>query len=137
MRNGRHSLCTLFITSQAVCDIPPDVRGNVDYVYAFKTGILADRKRLHTHFYGMLSFDSFVKIFEAATNEWGALVCNQSIASNDPQQQLSWVRASARLPNFVISKPKFFKLAALQRAQVAHEQEENSSQLAISVLSRR
>ena len=136
-RNGRHSLVTLCITSQSVCDIPSDVRSNVDFIYAFKTGILADRKRLHTHYFGMLSFDSFVKIFEAATNEYGALVCNQAIASNDPEKALSWVRASASLPRFVLSKPIYWKSEARQREQFANEREDASSAIAISVISRR
>ena len=136
-RNGRHSLITLFITSQSVCDIPPDVRGNVDFIYAFKTGILADRKRLHNHYFGMLSFDSFVKVFEAATEGYGALVCNQTTASNNAESVLSWVRASPTLPRFVISKSVYWKLEAQRREQIALEQEDASSQLAISVISRR
>lgn len=134
VRNGRHSLVTLLITSQAACDIPPDVRGNVDYIYALKTGILADRRRLHNFFFGMLPFDSFVRVFEGATDNFGALCCNQAEASNDAQKVLSWTRAALRLPPFHMCRPCYFKIAEGQREQAARD---TGSQLAISVITHR
>ena len=45
--NGRHLHIAMIICAQYVMDLSPDLRTNVDYIYAMRENIIANRAKLH------------------------------------------------------------------------------------------
>ena len=136
-QNGRHCLITCLITSQHCTSLGPDIRGNCDYIYAFKTSIIADRRRLYDCFFGCVSWTHFMPVFEAATSHYGALVCNQTETSTDPTKILSYTRATLNLPPFILCNAVYFKISTQQRLKRTQERENQTSDLAVSVITGR
>ena len=53
--NGRHRHVTLVIAVQYVMDMPPDLRTQVDYVFALRENVIKNRERLYRQFFGFLT----------------------------------------------------------------------------------
>ena len=109
--NGRHQYCTFVMSMQYCLDLGPDLRSNIDYVICLRDPILANRMRLHKYFYGMFErFSDFSTVFDAVTNNFGALVLDNTTSSNDVCDQLSWYRAKTDLPSFRLGKAVFWEM---------------------------
>ena len=51
------------------------MRGNVDFIFAFRTNYLSEQKKLYTHFFGLFEdFNTFRKAFLKSTENKGCLV---------------------------------------------------------------
>lgn len=111
--NGRHQHCTFVMSMQYCLDLGPDLRSNIDYVICLRDGILANRMRLHKYFYGMFEkFADFCTVLDHTTDNWGALVVDNTTSSNDISDQLSWYRANPTPGAYRLGKPIFWKLEA-------------------------
>jgi hypothetical protein len=110
-RNGRHAAVTIMMTSQACFDIPPDLRSNTDIIFALRDPILTNRKKLHAAYFGQLPFDAFSQCFEACTAQYGAVVLNQTVPTNEPSECLFWFRAKPSLPSFKMCSKAIWKTA--------------------------
>ena len=116
--NGRHQSISLWTSCQYLVDLPPAIRGQIDYVFAFHEPVLDNRKKLHKMFFGVLDYPRFCATMDVATDEWGCLVLDNTIARSDPSECLFWFCATVDLPKFTMCKPVFWKLKHEEKPQV-------------------
>lgn len=103
--NGRHWNILLLITMQYVLDIPPAMRSNVDYVFAFREHVIANKEKLWRGFFGIFpTFDVFDQVFNACTEGYDCLVLDNTRKTNKIEDCVSWYRADQRPPFKVGSK---------------------------------
>jgi len=58
--NGRHYNILYILLMQAPLGIPPNLRGNIDWVFILRNNIMNDRKRIYENYAGMFpTFESF------------------------------------------------------------------------------
>ena len=101
-RNGRHANLTIMLTSQAIYDLPCDLRANTDLIFALRDPIIQNRRKLHLAYFGQLEFDAFARCFAKCTQDYGAIVLNQTVPTNTPDECLFWYRAQPTVPPFTL-----------------------------------
>jgi hypothetical protein len=73
--NGRHWGITLLLTTQYAIDVPPALRGNVDYVFLMRENNLQTCAKLHKNFGGIFPTTAvFNQAMRACTVDFGSLV---------------------------------------------------------------
>ena len=111
--NGRHLKLTLITAVQYLVDIPCELRTQVDYVISLKENILTNKQKLHKYYFGVFeSFDSFCRTLEKVTENFGAIVLDNTSATNELQKLIHWYRASIQLPPFKVGSELFWRLSA-------------------------
>lgn len=109
--NGRHCHVTLIIAAQFLVDIPPDIRTNIDLIFALRENIRANQERLYKFFFGIFSdFYTFTQALISCTNNFECLVCDNTARSNDISECIYWYKAPLH-PPFRFGHPEFWKLA--------------------------
>lgn len=99
MCNGRHLQITIFLTLQYVCDVTPDIRSQVDYVFTLKENIRANREKLYRYFYGIFpTFDMFNQVMSACTQNYECLVLDNTGCSTDVKDNVFYFKAKQRDP---------------------------------------
>ena len=107
--NGRHHHISFILTMQYSIGIPPEMRSNFDYVFLLAEDTISNRKRLYEHYAGMFpTFDIFQQIFSAITQDYGALVINNRVHSNNITDKIFWYKAK-KTPSFKIGSNKYSK----------------------------
>ena len=95
--NGRHWKIHLWCTAQYLMDVPPDIRMQIDYVFAFKDSNMLNRKKLYNNFFGVFrNFNEFCLVMDKCTNNHECLVMNNTTHSNDIQDSVYWYKAKTR-----------------------------------------
>ena len=111
--NGRHMHITLCNAVQYVMDIGPDLRTQVDYVFALRENIISNKSKLWKYFFGMFEkYDDFAKVMDKCTSDHGALVMDNTTGSCNIEDCIYWYRAEYNLPNFRFGSKKFHDLSA-------------------------
>lgn len=111
--NGRHYKVMYMTCMQYIMDMPPDLRTNVDYVFALKENILTNKQKLWKYFFGMFEkFDDFNKVMDRCTENFGVLVLDNTVPSNKIDDIVFHYRAELKLPPFQMGKEKFRKLSS-------------------------
>lgn len=119
--NGRHIFCSLAICSQYICDIGPDLRAQVDYVFALKDNVLANKMKLWRMLFGCFSsFEDFLAVFERCTQNFECLVLDNTVQSTAITDCIFWYRASTELPPFKIGRNVYFDLEERMKHQKGH-----------------
>ena len=119
--NGRHHKITLVITSQFALSCPPNLRGQIDYVFLLRENIVSNRKRLYDHFAGMVNtFEIFCQIMDQCTEDYHCLVIDNTTKSNKLEDQLMWYKAD-EAPSFKMGDEKFWQYS---QAHCANDDEE-------------
>ena len=109
--NGRHLHISMIICAQYVMDLSPDLRTNVDYIFAMRENIIANRAKLHKFFYGMFEkYEDFAKTMDATTSNFGSMVLDNTSKSNEIEDCVYWYRANVDIPPFKLGKGIFWKL---------------------------
>tara|TARA_B100000214_G_C23972624_1_gene630981 strand:- start:755 stop:1600 length:846 start_codon:yes stop_codon:yes gene_type:complete len=109
--NGRHLHISMIICAQYVMDLSPDLRTNVDYIFAMRENIIANRAKLHKFFYGMFEkYEDFAKTMDATTANFGSMVLDNTSKSNEIEDCIYWYRARIDFPPFRLGKDIFWKL---------------------------
>ena len=73
--NGRHYRITLLLTTQYAIDVPPCLRGNVDYVFLLRETSIQTQQKLFKTFGGTFPHHSlFSEALKACTDNFGAMV---------------------------------------------------------------
>ena len=109
--NGRHLHIAMIICAQYVMDLSPDLRTNVDYIFAMRENIIANRAKLHKFFYGMFEkYEDFAKTMDATTSNFGSMVLDNTAKSNEIEDCVYWYRANINVPPFKLGKGVFWKL---------------------------
>lgn len=95
--NGRHMGIFLLFISQYAMDVTPDIRSNVDFVFALKEHIIMNRERLYRNFFGVIpTFESFCEILDQCTQGHECLVVDHTSNSNKIEDVIFWYKATPR-----------------------------------------
>jgi len=101
--NGRHMSLTVLIACQYIMDMGPDLRSQVDYVFALRENIISNRQRLWKYFFGMLGkYEDFARLMDACTENYTCLVLDNTVKSNKLEDCIFWYRAEPSIPHFTI-----------------------------------
>lgn len=115
MFNGRHYGILLIITAQFLGDLPTYFRSNVDYVITCRTPGIQDRERLWKNFFGAIpSFHMFQAIMDNTTEDYHALVLDNTVQSNALEDCIFWYKAPLRGPtsnNFLVGCKAYHSFA--------------------------
>ena len=123
LMNQRHLHITLVFTMQYCMDVGPDIRSQIDYVFAFQERIASGRKKLYTNFFGMFNkMDDFEKTFKACTERFECMVMDATQATNRLEDQVFYFKATTpdKLPKFKLGRSVFWKMAkacAIKKAE--------------------
>lgn len=114
--NGRHKKTFFLNAMQYVMDMSPDLRSQCDYVMALKENILSNKQRLYRYFFGMFdTYEEFARVFDACTQNYEALVLDNTSPSTDFRDNVFWYKAQVDLPEFKLCRPMIWKLAESYR----------------------
>ena len=92
-------------------DLSPDLRTNIDYIFAMRENIIANRAKLHKFFYGMFEkYEDFAKCMDATTAQYGSMVLDNTQKSNEIEDCVMWYRARVDLPSFKLGRSIYWKL---------------------------
>jgi len=107
--NGRHWKIFFLMTLQFSLDMPPALRQNIDYVFVLKENIQMNRERLWRNFFGVIpDFNVFCQILDMCTENYEALVMDNTTISNKIEDVLFWYKAKPR-DNFHMGSPSFWQ----------------------------
>jgi hypothetical protein len=106
--NGRHFNIFFILTMQYVMGIPPNLRGNTDYVFILRENIQQNRKRLYDCYAGMFAnLEVFCQVMNQCTANFECLVIHNASKSNLINEQVFWYKAEER-PDFKMGANSFW-----------------------------
>lgn len=109
--NGRHRKIFHMNAIQYLMDIGPDIRSQVDFVFALKENIVNNREKLWKFFFGMFeNFSDFNKVMSSCTNGYDAIVLDNTKRSNELSECVFWYTANPATPEFTIGDRIFWQL---------------------------
>jgi hypothetical protein len=92
--NGRHYRIFFMLTLQYCMDLPPSLRGQIDYVFVLRDNIIENKQKLYKHFFGVFpTFDSFNEVMTQCTENYECLVLNNRSTSNKIEDVVFWYKA--------------------------------------------
>jgi hypothetical protein len=107
--NGRHYHISFILTMQYSMGIPPEMRSNFDYIFLLAEDFVSNKKRLYEHYAGMFpDFNTFRQVFDNVTSDYGVMVINNRIHSQDITEKVFWYKAKP-VPNFKLGCNKYLK----------------------------
>lgn len=91
LQNGRHFDTSCIYLSGTVPVLPPDLRHNIDYVFAFAEPLVEQRKSLYKYYFGVFDhLSEFNDCFERYVQSGDeALVINNRVRSNNKWHMIS------------------------------------------------
>lgn len=109
--NGRH-VKVFFVNIMQYCmDLTPDLRSNIDYVFAFQDANLDNRFKLWKHFFGMFSkFEEFCQTMDVCTNDNECIVMDNTVKTNKIDERIFYFKASLDLPRFRVGSKSWWLL---------------------------
>lgn len=111
--NGRHANVAYISAMQYCMDMTPDLRTQVDYVFALKESIISNKKKLWQFFFGMFSkYEDFSRTMDQCCENFGCLVLDNTAPTNRIEDCVFWYRAEPSLPPFRMGRSVFHRLAS-------------------------
>lgn len=109
--NGRHRKVFFLNCQQYVMDMPPDLRTNVDYIFALRENIMSNKEKLWKFFFGVFpTFQQFNTVMDACTQNYECLVFNGKSTSTNIEDCIFWYKAARDIPDFSLCKPIYQKM---------------------------
>lgn len=107
---GRHFKLHPFIMAlQYSMGIGPELRTNIDFVFLLGEDFISNKRRLFEHYAGMFpTFDLFNQVFDQVTNDFGCMVINNKLRTNDIRKKVFWYKAVKR-GEFNVGEKEFIK----------------------------
>lgn len=110
--NGRHLSLTLCNAVQYVMDMGPDLRTQVDYVFALRENIMSNKSKLWKYFFGMFDkYEDFARVMDKCTENHSAIVMDNTTGSCNVDECIFWYKATYNLPEFKVGSPRFWNLS--------------------------
>lgn len=93
-------------------DMGPDMRSQIDYVFALRDPVISSRKKLWEQFFGFFqTYQAFSKVMDQCTNNFECLVYDgKSAKTNNIEDCIFWYKASTNLPEFRMGRDIFWDL---------------------------
>lgn len=108
--NGRHDNISMLCAAQYLMDIDSALRNNIDYLFVLRENTLVNRKKLFTYYFGQFAkFDDFEKVFAACTNDYRAIVLDNTVSSTSATDSIRWYKASQEIPAFQLCRAVHWK----------------------------
>ena len=110
--NGRHARITYLSAMQYVMDVTPDIRSQIDYVFCLKESIITNKQKLWKSFFGMFEkYDDFSRTLDRCTDNYGAIVLDQTCPTSNIEDSVFWYRSELELPPFKLGRSVFHKMS--------------------------
>jgi energy-coupling factor transporter ATP-binding protein EcfA2 len=110
--NGRHLKIAFLNSVQYLMDVDIALRSQVDYVFALRESIQANKIKLHKFFFGICpTFAEFSKLLDACTQEYSCLVLDNTAVTNQMEDCLFWYKAEMHPPPFRLGRQIYWDLA--------------------------
>lgn len=94
MNQGRHFQLTFILTMQYCLGIQPELRTQFNFIFLLGEDNAASRKKLHEHWAGVFpKLDLFEQVFAQVTQDYGCMVINNRIKTNDLTKKVFWFKA--------------------------------------------
>jgi len=107
--NGRHYNISFILTMQYLLGIPPNMRGNLDYIFLLGEDSKITREKIYKQYANMFdTYDLFEQTFEKCTENYGVMVINNRIHSTNIPDKVFWYCAKEP-PKFRVGSNKFYK----------------------------
>ena len=88
----------------------PAQRGNMDFVFLCREPNVNVRKKLHTHFFGIIPrFHDFCDILDRCTADYGCLVFDNTVRSNKIEDCVFWYKARYPIPKYKFGNNDFWE----------------------------
>lgn len=109
---GRHLKLFYINAMQYIKDAPPDVRGNVDLLFAFNTTSGSEREKLWKEYFAMFkSYKDFSKVFDTCAQGYDCIVLDTRRASQKASDCIFYYRATHHTTPFRVGRPIFWSLS--------------------------
>lgn len=106
--NGRHYDLFFILTMQYPLGIGPDLRSNFDFIFIFFSNYINIQRKIWEQYAGMFdTFDSFKFVFNKCTTNYGCMVINNRINSENIEDIVYWWRADDKELNDFIGHKSF------------------------------
>lgn len=117
--NGRWLGLLLMITQQYLLDIGPDLRGQIDYVFALGETSKKTRQKLYDYYFGVFNnFADFDRVFSQVTSKKGrALVLDNTISTTKITDRIFYFDGIVNLEPFVVGSDRFRKHLSSERGK--------------------
>jgi energy-coupling factor transporter ATP-binding protein EcfA2 len=128
--NGRHYDLFFVLTMQYPLGIGPDLRSNFDFIFIFFSNYINIQRKIWEQYAGMFdTFDSFKFVFNKCTTNYGCMVINNRINSENVEDIVYWWRAEDKEltdfighKSFVAHHNKFYDKHYLRKLRLAKKQ---------------
>ena len=109
---GRHLKLFYINAMQYIKDAPPDVRGNVDLLFAFNTTSGSEREKLWREYFAMFkTYKDFCKVFDTCAQGYDCIVLDTRKASQKASDCVFYYRATYHTKEFKVGREIFWKLS--------------------------
>jgi hypothetical protein len=109
--NGRHLRLYFVVAMQYVMDMTPDLRTQVDYVFALRESIISNKHKLWKYFFGMFEkFEDFSRVMDKCTEHHGCIVLDNTSPTANIQECIFWYKANVNPPPYKMGKEIFWTL---------------------------
>lgn len=109
--NGRHRKMFFMNSVQYMMDMPANLRGQIDYVFALQDTNHDQKEKLWKYFFGIFpDYKSFNTVFESCTEGYGALVMDTTVRSNKIDDCVFHYQANPNLPKFRLCDDIFWEM---------------------------
>ena len=132
--NGRHARITYLSAMQYVMDVTPDIRTQIDYVFCLKESIITNKQKLWKSFFGMFEkYDDFSRTLDRCTDNYGAIVLDQTSPTSKIEDCVFWYRSELELPPFKLGRPVFHTMASKHAKSATQRRQEAEVKIVGSV----
>lgn len=109
---GRHLKLFYVNAMQYIKDAPPDIRGNVDLLFAFNTSSGTEREKLWREYFAMFkNFKDFCRVFDACAQGYDCIVLDTRQKCVKPTDAIHYYRATYHTKPFRVGRPIFYSLS--------------------------
>jgi hypothetical protein len=109
---GRHLKLFYINAMQYIKDAPPDIRGNVDLLFAFNTSSGTEREKLWREYFAMFkNFKDFCRVFDACAQGFDCIVLDTRQKVTKPTDAIHYYRATYHTKPVRVGRPIFYSLS--------------------------
>jgi hypothetical protein len=133
---GRHFQLTFVLAMQYSLGIQPELRSNFDFIMLLGEDNYSNRKRLYEHYAGIFpTRDIFEMVFSELTNNYGCMVINNRLRSNDLKKKVFYFKAKDT-PSFKMGVPRCIRFNS-ENFDPQYEKKHNAFDLNSLIFKRR
>lgn len=122
--NGRHYKIMIMMAIQYARSIPPGIRLNVDYLFVMREPSIDQRKKLYTDYAGIAKDPKvFNRIMDTCTQDYGCLVIDKTVNSNELDENLFYYKAVIDKTPFRVGSKELWNF--FEKNYVSSDEEED------------